>query len=167
MVVVVDGGGWWQWWWMVMVVVVALTCDRRSHMRLVGALLVMSQTPLQPPESQKIQDAPTSTGKPGFPDFSGIPENTRNIGFGRIFPGRRRLSQIPGKYLSNRLLISFKPVKNLLERFVLVFAKVAGGRENPANTCVPTIFPVCQKNPETYVSGNCGVFRIFLGFWGL
>ena len=36
----VDGGGWWQWWWMVMVVVVALTCDRRSHMRLVGALLV-------------------------------------------------------------------------------------------------------------------------------
>ena len=52
-VVVVDGGGA-QWWWMVVavvvvvegggrwwVVVVAFTCDRRSHIRLVRALLVL------------------------------------------------------------------------------------------------------------------------------
>ena len=37
MVVVVDGGGGGGKWW---VVVVALTCDRRSHIRPVGVLLV-------------------------------------------------------------------------------------------------------------------------------
>ena len=57
--------------------------------------------------------------------------------------------------------------ENLIDIF-LVFAKVAGGREKSGQNLFSGYFSgIHGKIRKTYFSGNCGVFPIFPGFWGL
>ena len=112
--------------------------------------VVMSGELVQHPDAPKTKKYPTSTGKIGFPDFSGIPEKYPE---NRFWPD---FSRPPATFANTRKI----PFQYNFERY---FSCICESRRRPEKIrpplIFPGIFPVSRKSP---VSGTCGCILDFL-----